>query len=56
MKAPQSWQEQLKSQRQWRVKPLTLAIRLAEVPDRDDRDITGRQFGDPNPADMRRHF
>ena len=37
-----------------RVDATTLAARRAEMPDQDTRDLTGRVFGDPNPADRRR--
>lgn len=37
-----------------RIDPATLAARRAEIPQDDLRDLTGRIFGDPNPADRRR--
>ncbi len=37
-----------------RVDAATLAARRAEMPDHDARNLTGRVFGDPNPADRRR--
>ena len=37
-----------------RVDAATVAERRAEMPDEDKRNLTGRVFGDPNPADRRR--
>ena len=37
-----------------RVDPVVIAARKREIPEHDARTLTGRVFGDPNPADQRR--